>query len=124
MKSFKEFKSQVSEGMDDGVHRLQDKDIEFDIDNIDVETVYDKDVDVFMDEDALGQIKDIVKNSSAKAVKFADGKSMKVDMQTANVLLKVLDALNDTNKKKFGDMLGKNKANFMKAVDFAWGAVK
>jgi len=77
-----------------------------------------------MDEDALGQIKDIVKNSSAKAVKFADGKSMKVDMQTANVLLKVLDALNDTNKKKFGDMLGKNKANFMKAVDFAWGAVK
>jgi len=124
MKSFKEFKSQVSEGMDDGVHRLQDKDIEFDIDNIDVETVYDKDVDVFMDEDALGQIKDIVKNSSAKSVKFADGKSMKVDMQTANVLLKVLDALNDTNKKKFGDMLGKNKANFMKAVDFAWGAVK
>jgi hypothetical protein len=45
-------------------------------------------------------------------------------MQTANVILKVIDALNDKNKTKFTDMLGKSKANFAKAVEFSWGAVK
>jgi hypothetical protein len=57
-------------------------------------------------------------------VKLKDGKSIKVDMQTANVILKVIDALNDKNKTKFTDMLGKSKANFAKAVEFSWGAVK
>lgn len=72
----------------------------------------------------LDTIKDIVKNKSSKPVKFDDGKSMKVDMQTANVILKVYDALNQQNKDKVSDMLNKNKGNFVKFVDFAWKQVK
>lgn len=109
-----------------GILRLQDKDIEFEIDNIDVEDVLDTEADKFMDigEDALKTIKSITKDKSAKTVKFADGKSVKVDMQTANVLLKVIDALNDKNKSKFSDMINQSKASFMKAVDFSWKAAK
>jgi hypothetical protein len=126
MKTFKELKQslKISE-TEDGHLRLQDKDIKFDIDNIDVEDVLDAEADTFMiDEDAIDTIKSISKNKQAMSVKLKDGKSIKVDMQTANVILKVVDALNDKNKTKFTDMLGKSKANFQKAVDFSCGAVK
>lgn len=68
-------------------------------------------------------IKSIVKDKGANTVKFADGKTMKVDLQTANVLLKIADALNNTNKEKFFGMLNKDKMSFMKMVDFAWKQV-
>lgn len=126
MKTFKELKQslKISE-TEDGHLRLQDKDIEFDIDNVDVEDVLDSEADTFMmDEDAIDTIKSISKKKQAMDVKLKDGKSIKVDMQTANVILKVIDALNDKNKKKFTDMLGKSKTNFAKAVEFSWGAVK
>jgi hypothetical protein len=126
MKTFKELKQslKISES-EDGHIRLQDKDIEFDIDNVDVEDVLDSEADTFMmDEDAIDTIKSISKKKQAMDVKLKDGKSIKVDMQTANVILKVIDALNDKNKTKFTDMLGKSKANFAKAVEFSWGAVK
>jgi hypothetical protein len=125
MKSFKELKSSLVE-QKENYAGLKDKDIVFDIDNNDVEDVLDTAPDTLddLEESAIDTIKDIVKNKSAKPVKFEDGKTMKVDLQTANVILKVVDALNDANKKKFSAMLGKNKANFTKAVDFAWGAVK
>jgi hypothetical protein len=80
--------------------------------------------EVIAEANVLATIKDIVKTKSAKPVKFDDGKSMKVDMQTANVILKVFDALNDTNKKKVETMLNKDKANFGKFIDFAWKSVK
>ena len=76
------------------------------------------------EEKVLDTIKSIVKNKSANAVKFDDKKSLKVDMQTANVLLKVYDALNPDNKKKVEAMMNKDKASFMKIVDFAWKSVK
>lgn len=131
MKSFKEFKSSLVVESEDGTERIPDQDVVFDIDNMDVDGVYDKDADTFMDdeedaleEDALTGIKDIVKNKQAKAVKFSDGSTIKVDGTTANVLLKVIDALNDKNKEKFAELINKNKNTFMKAVDFAWSAVK
>lgn len=126
MRTFKELKNSLKESQDDsGVPRLQDKDIEFEIDNIDIDDVLDTEADTFMiDEDAVDTIKSIVKDSQAKTVKFKDKKSVKVDMQTANILLKVMDALNDKNKAKFGDMMSKSKTNFMKAVDFAMASMK
>jgi CMP-2-keto-3-deoxyoctulosonic acid synthetase len=125
MRTFKEFKNSLKEEFDDesGVDKLRDQDVEFEIDNIDVDDVLDTEADKFMiDEDAIDTIKSIVKDKQAKTVKFQDKKSIKVDMQTANIL-KVVDALNDTNKKKFTDMLSKSKPNFMKAVDFAMSSI-
>ena len=76
------------------------------------------------EENVMDTIKGIVKNKSANTVKFNDGKTMKIDMQTANVLLKVYDALNKQNKEKVETMMSKDKQNFMKIVDFAWKQVK
>jgi|SaaInl3SG_22_DNA_1037383.scaffolds.fasta_scaffold11621_4 hypothetical protein len=126
MRTFKDFKNSLKEEFDDGsaVDRIQDQDVEFEIDNVDVDDVLDTEADEFMiDEDAFDTIKSIVKDKQAKAVKFKDKKSVKVDMQTANILLKVVDALNDKNKKKFTDMLSNSKPNFMKAVDFAMKSI-
>jgi hypothetical protein len=125
MRTFRELKHSLKESEDSGVPRLQDADVEFEIDNIDIDDVLDTEADTFMiDEDALDTIKSIVKDSQAKTVKFKDKKSAKVDMQTANILLKVMDALNDNNKKKFSDLISKSRNDFMKAVDFAMASIK
>lgn len=73
-----------------------------------------------LEENVIHHLKHIVDNHSAKAVKFKDGKSMKVDVQTAQAVLKVHGALNDDNKKKVEDMASKSKHHFGKVVDFAW----
>ena len=49
---------------------------------------------------------------------------MIVDTMTANLLHKVHDALNDTNKKKFVAAIDKNAAGMKKMVDFAYKQVK
>ena len=79
---------------------------------------------VIKEETVLNTIKGIVKSKGANSVKFDDGKTVKVDMQTANVLLKVYDALNSQNKEKVEKMMQKDKASFMKLIDFAWKQVK
>ena len=73
-----------------------------------------------VEENVIHHLKHIVDNHSAKSVKFKDGKTMKVDVQTANAVLKVHGALNDINKKKIEDMSHKSKEHFNKVVDFAW----
>ena len=62
----------------------------------------------------LSTLRDIVKNKSAKSMKFKDG-SMKVDITTANMMLQVLDKINPMNKKKVMGILDKGgKGDFMK----------
>ena len=62
----------------------------------------------------VSTLRDIVKNKSAKSMKFKDG-SMKVDMTTANMMLQVLDKINPMNKKKVMNILDKGgKGDFMK----------
>ena len=62
----------------------------------------------------ISTLRDIVKNKSAKSVKFKDG-SMKVDMTTANMMLQVLDKINPMNKKKVMGILDRGgKGDFMK----------
>lgn len=72
-----------------------------------------------MDESVIPHLKNIVDNHSAKSIKFKDGKTMKVDVQTANIVLKMHNQLNDENKKKISDMAHKSKEHFSKVVDFA-----
>ena len=62
----------------------------------------------------VSTLRDIVKNKSAKSMKFKDG-SMKIDMTTANMMLQVLDKINPMNKKKVMGILDKGgKGDFMK----------
>ena len=74
-------------------------------------------------ENVLDDLKKIVARQQAATVKFQDGKSMKVDMQTAQALLTVQGALNKNNQVKMAGMLAKNKASFTKMVDFSWKQV-
>ena len=77
-----------------------------------------------LQEDAYDTIKSIVDKKSMQTVKFEDKKSMKVDMTTANAIVKVHDALSGSSQKKFREMLNKSKATFSQTVDFVWKAVK
>ena len=77
----------------------------------------------YLEEKNLQALKDIVKNKSAKSLKFKDG-SMKVDMFTASAITKVYDAVNDANKKKLDQLINGKKAQFMKMVDFAMKQVR
>ena len=75
-------------------------------------------------EDVLDTLKKIVKDKQHAAVKFDDKKSVKVDLTTANAIIKVHDALSGSSQKKFRGMLNKNKGTFAQTVDFVWKAVK
>lgn len=77
-----------------------------------------------LSEDVLADLRNIVKTKGAKSVKFANGKSIKVDMTTANALVQVHDNLNDKNKAKFADQLNKGPNSFMKMADFAFSVGK
>lgn len=80
--------------------------------------------EVELDEGVIDDLRKIVKTKSAKDVKFAGGGKTKVDMFTASAMVKVHDALNDANKKKFADAINKNENMFMKMMDFAMSKVK
>jgi hypothetical protein len=91
----------------------------------DKETVADVDavkeeVEHLQEKNVMSTLQDIVKKKSAMSVKFDDGKSVKVDMTTANAILNVHSKLNDANKKKVATMIEKDKMSFMKMVDFAF----
>lgn len=70
--------------------------------------------------DHMSQLQQIKDTHQHGKVNHADGTSSKVDVQTAHALLTVHKALNDNNKKKFADLIGKSKDHMRKASDFAW----
>ena len=71
------------------------------------------------EEPIIDAMKKIVRDRQYQKVKLADGKQLSVDMQTANAIVKVYDALSSTNKTKFASTLNKNRAGFMKMSGFA-----
>jgi hypothetical protein len=77
-----------------------------------------------LSESAIDDLRNIVKTKSAKKVKLSDGSSITVDLTTASAITQVHDKLNDANKSKFADALGKNETMFMKMVDFAFSGGK
>lgn len=80
--------------------------------------------EVELTEDVIADLKNIVKRKSAKEVKFSDGDKLRVDMQTANILLKLHDSLNSKNQQTFANAVNKDETGFMKMVDFAYSKVK
>jgi hypothetical protein len=77
-----------------------------------------------VEENVMHHLQKIVDNNTAKAIKFKDGRTMKVDRVTASAVLKVHGALNGDNQKKLSDMAHKSKEHFGRVVDFAWKHVK
>jgi len=70
----------------------------------------------------IQMLKAIVRDKSAKEVRFMDGKS-KVDMFTASAVTKVFDALNEENKRKVLNMIG-TRDGFIKFAKFAMSQTK
>ncbi len=78
-----------------------------------------------LQEGALDVLKGIVGEKGRRPIKFQNGQQLTVDLQTANMLLTVYNALQkDEAKQKFENMLGSNPQSFMKLVDFGWKQVK
>ena len=66
-------------------------------------------------------LKNIVDKKSAGSVKFENGKTLKVDMTTANAMLNLYKKINDKNKKSMEDKIEKSPEVFMKLMDLAFG---
>ena len=78
----------------------------------------------YIEEDNVADLMDIVKNKSAKNMKFKDG-SMKVDLFTASAITKIMDKVNPQNKKKMMDMINNvTKSQVLKLQQVAMKAVK
>ena len=75
-------------------------------------------------EDVVKHLQKIKTDHQMGTIKHQDGSQSKIDVQTAHALLKVHGALNDDNKKKFSDMMGRSNHHMGKAVDFAWKSMK
>ena len=63
---------------------------------------------IYISEDNVGILRDIVKRKSAMPLKFSDGK-MKVDLFTASAVTQVLDKVNPANKIKLTKMINTGK---------------
>ena len=90
----------------------------------DYDQAYVKEENEELSEAVMDTLNSIVKKKQAQTVKFANGDKVTVDMTTANVMTKLHDALNDSNKKKFADSINKSEQMFMKMMDFAFSKVK
>ena len=77
----------------------------------------------FLAEDNVDVLRSIVKRKSAKPLKFKDG-SMQIDMQTANMMLQVLDKVNADNKTKITKMINGTKGQFMKVQQLVMKMIK
>ena len=63
---------------------------------------------MYISEDNVAILRDIVKRKSAMPLKFSDGK-MKVDLFTASAVTQVLDKVNPANKTKLTKMINTGK---------------
>ena len=74
-------------------------------------------------EDNVDVLRSIVKNKSAKPLKFSDG-TMKVDLFTASAITQVLDKVNKDNKDKLTRMVNGKKGQFTAAANAVMKMVK
>lgn len=77
-----------------------------------------------INENAIAQLQKIKDSHQHGKIKHSDGTSSKVDVQTAHAILTVHKNLNDENKKKFADMVGKSNQHLQKAAEFSWKNMK
>ena len=75
------------------------------------ENIMDFNREIYLEENNMNVLKDIVLKKSAKPVKFKDG-SMKVDLFTASAITQVYNKVNMDNKKKLENMVNGTKGQF------------
>ena len=75
------------------------------------ESINDFEREIYLEENNMNVLKDIVVKKQAKPVKFSDGK-MLVDMQTASAITQVYNKVNIDNKKKLEKMVNGTKSQF------------
>jgi hypothetical protein len=76
-------------------------------------------------ENNIDVLKRIVEGNSYEDVKFNKGGKIRVDLQTANALMVVYNALSSSSaKEKFERMVNNSKADFIRVVDFVWSKVR
>ena len=79
-------------------------------------------VESLLAEDNVDVLKSIVKSKSMKPIKLRDG-TMTIDMQTANMMLTVLDKVKPDNQRKLAKMMNGKKSEFMKVHGFVMKAL-
>ena len=72
-----------------------------------------------LEEDVEKQLRAVVKKKREADIKFKSGTSVPIDPEAASTILKTLDSLNSTNKKKMRDNMNKDTKSFMTIMDFA-----
>ena len=76
------------------------------------ENTMDFNREVYLEENNMNVLKDIVVKKQMKPVKFKDG-TMKVDMFTASAITQVYNKVNMDNKKKLEKMVNSTKGQFL-----------
>ena len=71
---------------------------------------------------SLDALRGIIKDHSAVIFRWHDGELL-VDVTTANLLVKVHDALGEENRRKHQQMMEKSAASFEKAVKVCWKSI-
>ena len=77
-----------------------------------------------LEEDVEKQLRAVVKKKREANIKFKSGTSVPIDPDAASIILKTLDSLNSTNKKKMQDNMNKDTKSFLKILDFAFDNVR
>ena len=77
-----------------------------------------------LEEDVENQLRIVVKKKKEAEIKFKSGTSVPIDPESANVILKTLDSLNSSNKKKMQNNMNKDTKSFLKILDFAFDNVR
>ena len=77
-----------------------------------------------LEEDVEKQLRAVVKKKKEADIKFKSGTSVPIDPDAASTILKTLDSLNSTNKKKMRDNMNKDTKSFLKILDFAFDNVR
>ena len=73
-----------------------------------------------LEEDVEKQLRAVVKKKKEAEIKFKSGTSVPIDPEAATVILKTLDSLNSSNKKKMQNNMNKDTKSFLKILDFAF----
>jgi hypothetical protein len=105
-KSYKEHKSKLEAARQ---KRLESKKSKF-VEKV-KESIDDFNREIYLEENNMNILKDIVVKKQAKPVKFSDG-TMKVDMFTASAITQVYNKVNIDNKKKLEKMVNGTKGQF------------
>lgn len=73
---------------------------------------------------SFDRLRQIVKEKQCQEFEWPGGdEPLLVDMQTANAMCVLHDALNDKNKSKMRTWIGRDRVHFCRMVEIAWSAV-